>query len=110
MRHHYAGQHVQTGRSHLVAPPSTTPRQRHYVGGTGALTADDAPRTMVRTVTMIQGRTQVAHPNENLLREAFGHLLRIGVISAVEGPYYVVVQRRSPDRLGGLHNHIWRML
>ncbi len=56
------------------------------------MTTDDAPRTMVRTVTMIQGRTQMAHPNENLLREAFGHLLRIGVINAVEGLCYVADQ------------------
>lgn len=36
--------------------------------------------------------TQMAHPNENLLREGFGHLLRIAVINAVEGPYYVADQ------------------
>jgi hypothetical protein len=64
-----------------------------FPGVIGRMTDESSPGwpRPVRT-TVIQGRTQMAYPNENLLREGFGHLRRIGVINAVEGPYYVADQ------------------
>ena len=46
-----------------------------FPGVIGRTTGESSPAwpRPVRTVPVVQGRTQVAHPNENLLREGFGH-------------------------------------
>jgi hypothetical protein len=83
-----------------------------FPGVIGRTTDESSPAwpRPVRTVTVVQGRTQMAHPKENLLREGFGHLLRSGVITLSRARTTLPIRRSSPDRLGGLHNHIWRVL